>query len=185
MIHLYQKITQLKVLRHFFSAPNETFYLREMARLLNMSPMTVKRSLDTLVGDDLIVREEIKNQILYRANVDSQAFRYAKIAYNLSWLEKNSVAESLVENVPGTTSIVLYGSYAKGENDRHSDLDLLIISTAKGVETSDIEKRLGIDVNIMNFSRASWAKQAKNNRAFYLDIITEGIVLYGTRPVVE
>ncbi|MCK4444486.1 MAG: hypothetical protein KAW09_08080, partial [Thermoplasmata archaeon] len=63
--------------------------------------------------------------------------------------------------------------------------DLLIISTAKEVETNDIEKRLGIDVNVMNFSRASWTKQAKNNRAFYLDIITEGIVLYGTRPVVE
>ncbi len=185
MIHLYQKLTQLKVLKHFFSSPNETFYLREMARLLNMSPMTLKRSLDALVGDDLVVREEIKNQILYRANVSSQAFRFAKIAYNLSWLEKNSVVESLVENVPGTSSIVLYGSYAKGENDRHSDLDLLIISTAKEVETCDIEKKLGIDVNIMNISRSNWTKQAKNNRAFYLDIITEGIVLYGTRPVVE
>ncbi len=185
MIHLYQRITQLRVLRHFFFAPNERFYLREMARLLNMSPMTLKRSLDALVGDDLIVREEIKNQILYRANVDSQAYRFAKIAYHLSWLEKNSVVECLVENVPGTSSIVLYGSYANGENDRHSDLDLLIISTAKEVETSDIEKRLGIDVNAMNFSMASWTKQAKNNRAFYLDIITDGIVLYGNRPVIE
>ncbi|TET90279.1 MAG: nucleotidyltransferase domain-containing protein [Methanomassiliicoccales archaeon] len=185
MIHLYQKITHLRVLRHFFSSPNERFYLREMARLLEMSPMTLKRSLDALLGDDLIVREVIKNQILYRANVDNQAFRFAKIAYNLSWLEKNSVVESLVENVPGTSSIVFYGSHAKGENDRHSDLDLLIISTAKAVETSDIEKKLGVDVNVMNFSRASWTKQAKNNRAFYLDIITEGIVLYGTRPVVE
>ncbi|MFQ5910259.1 MAG: nucleotidyltransferase domain-containing protein [Thermoplasmata archaeon] len=185
MIHLYQKITQLRVLKHFFSAPNERFYLREMARLLQMSPMTLKRSLDALLGDNLILREEIKNQILYRANTDSQAYRFAKIAYNLSWLAKNSVVESLVENAPGTSSIVLYGSYAKGENDRHSDLDLLIISTANEVETSDIEKRLGIDVNTMNFSRAGWTKQTKNNRAFYLDIITEGIVLYGTRPVVE
>lgn len=185
MIHLYQKITQLKVLRHFFSSPNERFYLREMARLLEMSPMTLKRSLDVLVGDNLIVREEIKNQILYRANTNSQAYRFAKVAYSLAWLEENSVVESFVDDVPGISSIVLYGSYAKGENDRHSDLDLLIISTAREVETSDIEKKLGIDVNVMNFSRASWTKQAKSNRAFYLDIITEGIVLYGTRPVVE
>ncbi len=185
MIHLYQKITQLKVLKHFFSAPNESFYLREMARLLQMSPMTLKRSLDILVRDNLIVREEIKNQILYRANTDSQAYRFAKVAYNLAWLEKNSVLESLVESVPGISSIVLYGSYAKGENDRHSDLDLLIISTTKRVETGDIGRRLGVDVNITNFGRASWTKQAKHNRPFYLDVITEGIVLYGTRPVVE
>ncbi len=185
MIHLYQRITQLRVLKHFFSSPNERFYLREMARLLNMSPMTLKRSLDALLKDDLIVREEIKNQILYRANTDSQSYRFAKISYNLSWLEKNSIVESLIESVPGTSSIVLYGSYAKGENDRHSDIDLLIISSAKEVRTSDLRKKLGIDVNIMNFSKTGWTKQAKSNRAYYLDIITEGIVLYGTRPVVE
>ncbi|MEW5936973.1 MAG: nucleotidyltransferase domain-containing protein [Candidatus Thermoplasmatota archaeon] len=185
MIRVYQKVTPLKVLRHFFDHPDEEFYLRELARLLGTSPMTVKRSLDLLVSDLLILRKERKNQILYKANVSSQAFRFAKVSYNLSMLESAKVVETLLDNMPGIISIILYGSFAKGENDRHSDLDLLVISMAKKVRPMKIGERLGMDVNVMNFTDAQWTAQAKENRAFYLDVITEGIVLHGTRPVIE
>lgn len=185
MIQLYQKVKQFKVLSHFFDNPNEEFYLRELARLLKISPMTVKRKLDDLVHDKLIIRQKRKNQILYHANMESQAFKFAKISYNLAWLDENEIVEYLLEKVPGISSIVLYGSYAKGENDKHSDLDLLLICTSKKNDFHEIEKKLGIEVNIINFTITQWTKQAKTNRAFYLDIITEGIVLYGTRPVVE
>ena len=185
MIQLYQKVIQLKVLAHFFNNPNEVFYLRELARLLKISPMTVKRALDVLVGDRLIIREKVKNQILYRANIENQAFRFAKISYNLAWLEKNNIVEDLLDKIPGISSIVLYGSYAKGENDKHSDLDLLLISPKRKIDTREISRKLGVEMNIMSFTSLQWTKQAQGNRAFYLDVITEGIVLFGSRPVVE
>jgi predicted nucleotidyltransferase len=185
MIHLYQKVTHLKVLSYFFENPFEDFYLRELARLLKISPMTVKRALEILVRDELIIREEKKNQILYRANMDNFAFRYTKVSYNLSLLNSINLVESLLNQNPGISSIVLYGSFATGENDKNSDLDLLVISTPKEIETRTISKKLKIEVNIMNFTSAQWTKQAKTNRAFYLDVITDGIVLHGTRPVVS
>lgn len=185
MIQLYQKVTQLKVLANFFNHPTEEFYLRELARELKISPMTVKRALDVLVKDKIIIREERKNQILYHANMESLAFRYAKVSYNLAWLEGKGMVEYLRDQNPGISSIVLYGSFAKGENDKHSDLDLLLISTVKKKDAFEISEKLNIEVNIINFTSPQWTKQAKTNRAFYLDIITEGIVLYGTRPVVE
>jgi predicted nucleotidyltransferase len=150
-----------------------------------MSPMTVKRALDELVKNSLIIRQEKKNQILYRANTESLVFRYTKISYNLAWLEENKIVEYLLDNISGISSIVLYGSFAKGENDEHSDLDILLICTSKKVEPRGMEKRLGMEVNILSFTNTQWTKQANTNRAFYLDIITEGIVLYGTRPVIE
>ena len=185
MIQLYQKVTQLKVLSHFFDNPNEEFYLRELARLLQISPMTVKRALDDLVNDKLIIKQEKKNQILYHANTESNAFKFAKISYNLAWLDEKAIVEYLLDKIPGINSIILFGSYAKGENDKHSDLDLLIICTTKKIEPFEIEKRLGTEVNVINFTNTQWTKQAKTNRAFYLDVITEGIVLYGIRPVIE
>jgi predicted nucleotidyltransferase len=185
MIRLYQKVTQLKILSHFFDNPNEEFYLRELARLLTISPMTVKRALDDLVNDKLIIRHENKNQILYHVNTESHAFKFVKISYNLARLEENEIVEYLLDKIPGISSIILFGSYAKGENDNHSDLDLLLICNTKKIETRQIEKKMGIEVNILNFTNTQWTKQAKTNRAFYLDVITEGIVLHGTRPVIE
>jgi predicted nucleotidyltransferase len=146
--------------------------------------MTVKRALDILTLDGLIIREEKKNQILYRANMENFSFRFAKISYNLSFLDRNNVVEYLLNQNPGISSIVLYGSFAKGENDKNSDLDILVISTPKGIESKKLSKRLKTEVNIMTFTSSQWTKQAKTNRAFYLDVITEGVVLYGIRPVI-
>ncbi len=185
MIQMYQKVTRLRVLAQFFEFPGEGFYLRELARILGMSPMTVKRALSLLVSDGLILRIEEKNRTLFRANTESHTFRYAKISYNLAVLEDKRIVEDLLEDVPGISSIMLYGSYARGENDTHSDLDILVISTAKKVDASEISKKIGVMVNVMNFTSTQWTKQAKDNRAFYLDVITEGIVLHGTRPVIE
>ena len=185
MIQLYRNVTQMRVLAHFIDFPCEEFYLRELGRILGISPMTVKRSLDMLLDDGFLVREKRKNQILYRANSDSLAFRFAKISFNLAILEEKGVVKDLLEDVPGISSIVLYGSYARGENDAHSDLDILTISTAKKVDANKISKNIGVMVNVMNFTGNQWTKQAEENRAFYLDVITEGIVLHGTRPVIE
>lgn len=165
--------------------PYEKYYLREASRLLNMSPMTLKRSLELLLKSKLIRKEKTKNQILYSANTQSHAFRHLKISRSLSWLENKNLIEFLKKRIPGISSIMLYGSYAKGEDDKKSDIDIMVISPAKKDLLPELDKLLGKEVNISVFSAAEWSRQAKANRAFYLDVITEGIVLYGTRPVVE
>ena len=185
MIHLYQKIKHLNVLKLFIEHPYNSYYLRESARLLQMDPMTVKRALDLLVTDNLIVRNKQKNQILYKANIENPAFRYLKIAYNLSWLHKKGVPTFLQNHLNTVTSILLFGSYAKGENDKESDIDILVISLSKNTPTAELTKLLKRDVNLISFTPAQWSQQAKTNRAFYLDVIVEGIVIYGTKPVVE
>ncbi len=165
--------------------PYEKYYLREAARLRNMSPMTLKRSLELLLKSKLIRKEKTKNQILYSANTQNLAFRHLKISRSLSWLEDKNLIEFLKRRIHGISSIVLYGSYAKGEDDKKSDIDVMVISPAKKDLLPELDKLLGKEVNLSVFSPAEWSRQAKSNKAFYLDVITEGIVLYGTRPVVE
>lgn len=180
MIQLYQKTTHLRVLEHFFLHPSEAFYLRELARLLDMSPMTVKRTLDLLVADNVIIKTASKGRILYTANMESHFFRYSKVAYNLARLEDAGVTKRLVESVPGIISAVLYGSHARGDNDEHSDIDILAISV-----TGRAARERILGVNVITMTAAKWSEVARTNRAFYLDVISEGIVLHGTRPVVE
>ncbi|TAN44050.1 MAG: hypothetical protein EPN22_08360 [Nitrospirae bacterium] len=182
---MYQKITHLKVLSLFMDNPYEKHYLREAARRLKISPMTLKRSLDFLVKNKLIAKETSKNQILYSANMQNPAFRHIKISRSLSMFMKKGAVEFIKEKITGVSSIVLYGSYAKGEETKDSDVDIIAITPVKKKISSDISVLLGKDVNLSLFSPAEWSRQAKTNRAFYLDVITEGIVLYGTRPVIE
>lgn len=185
MRQLYQKTTQFKILELFIKKPYEKFYLREISRILTMSPMTVSRSLRLLTKEKLLKKEKSKNQILYQANLEYLPFKHLKIVYNLSWLERKKVMPFLKEKLPGLSSVVLYGSYAKGENDEKSDLDLLAISAIKKDISFELSKKLGVDTSILNFTPVEWNDEAKKNRALYLDIISEGIVLLGTRPIIE
>ncbi|MEE8167526.1 MAG: nucleotidyltransferase domain-containing protein [Candidatus Hydrothermarchaeales archaeon] len=175
----------MRVLLLFMKNPYERYYLRETARLLKMSPMTVKRSLDLLTKEKLLVKEKIKNQILYSANIESPGFRHLKIAYNLAWFEKKETVKFIKEMLPTMSSLVLYGSLAKGEDDEKSDVDFLVISQSKRAIDMELSQHLGREVAVLNLTPAQWSEEAKKNRGLYLDVITEGIVLYGTRPVVE
>lgn len=185
MIQLYQKITQLKVLSLFLENPHSSYYLRESARMLNMDPMTVKRALNLLVNDDLLIRTEEKNRTLYKANVENPALRHIKISYNLSELREKNLVDFILNKMKSVSSIMLFGSFAKGANDNESDVDILIISLSKDKPTAKLAKHLERDVNLVNFTPAQWSNQTKDNKAFYLDVITDGILLYGTKPVVE
>jgi predicted nucleotidyltransferase len=185
MIQLYQKIKQLSVLKLYLENPYDSYYLRESARLLKMDPMTVKRALTLFVADGIVLKTKEKNQILYKANIESPAVRYLKISYNIATLLKKKVVECITNNMNTVTSILLFGSYAKGENDSESDIDILVLSLSKNPPTAELTKVLKRDVNLIYFTPAQWSQQAKTNRAFYLDVIIDGIVLYGTKPVVE
>jgi predicted nucleotidyltransferase len=185
MIQLYQKIIQLNVLQLFIKNPYERYYLREASRILDISPMTVKRALDLLVKERLLIREEFKNQILYKGNMESSAFKHLKVAYNVAWLEEKGIVDYLKENLAGLSSLVLYGSFAKGENDEKSDIDILAISSSGKKRDIKLADMLGSETSLTVLKPAEWKEQAKKNKAFYIDIITEGIVLFGTRPVVE
>src|SRR4030065_2652975 len=105
---MYQKITQFKVLSLFMDNPYEKYYLREAARLLKISPMTLKRSLDFLIKNKLILKDTVKNQILYFANAQNPAFRYLKISYNLSWLLYKKLVEFMRKEKPGASAIGNY-----------------------------------------------------------------------------
>jgi len=185
MIQTYQKITQLKVLTLFLENPYTGYYLRESARMLDMDPMTIKRSLDILVKDEFLINYVEKNRILYQANLENPALRYLKISYNISWLQEKNLVEFITNKMKSVTSIMLFGSFSKGENDENSDIDIVIISQSKDKPTAELTNLLNKDVNLLNFTPAQWSNQSKKNRAFYLDVIIDGVLLYGTKPVVE
>lgn len=184
MIQLYQKIKQLKVLSLFLENPYSRYYLRESARMLQMDPMTIKRALDLLVEENLLMRTEENNRTYYKAEMENPVFRYLKISYNLSKLREKNIVNYIVKNMKTVSSIILFGSFATGENNKESDVDILTISLSKKKPTAQLANHLGRDVNLIDFTPAQWSNQAKNNKAFYLDVITEGVLLYGKKPVV-
>lgn len=184
MIQLYQKNNNMRVLTHFLQDPYTGFYLREVARELNMSPMTVKRALELLTQDGLLIKYSEKNLVLFKGDIDNPSFRYQKIALNISIVNEDPSIKVL-KGSEGLISLILYGSVAKGTDAPDSDIDLLIIS-ATGKKKWDRGLYIkGRELSISMMRPEKWANESRKNRAFYLEVLRYGIPLFGNVPVME
>jgi len=157
-----------KIFEAIASKPNTYFSLRELARLCDLSPAGTLKILKGLVSRKLIVKEKDK----YLANTDNPEFVYTKRALNLY----NILVSGLIGFIKGRTehqALVLFGSFARGEDNENSDIDLLVVSShKKELDLSKFEKKLKkhISQHILDLTTAK--REFKNN-------IVNGIVLDG------
>lgn len=94
--------------------------------------------------------------------------------------------KSSVSTTEPNATLILYGSYARGDNRDDSDVDLLILIDKDKVTRSDekrikyplydIEFNTGIIISPLVFSKKDWETRHKIT-PFYENVIREGRVL--------
>ena len=184
MKHLFQKWNIMKVLTFFLENPRSETHLREIARRLKMSPSTVLRNINLLEKEGLIARREERNATFFKP-VMSNEFKALKVVYTLSRLEEAGIVQLISKKSRGLSSILLYGSAAKGEDDSKSDYDFLVIAAECDASALELSERLGRESNLQVYSISEWKKVSRDNRAFYLEVISNSISLKGEKAVID
>lgn len=129
----------------FFQEPTKEHGLLELSRTTKIAHTSVKKHLETLKKEGIISEHIIKKGSraypLYRAEQESNAFREYKKIYNLAELLSSGLIEFIKSNLM-PKSVVLFGSYQKGEDIEGSDIDLFVETEQKNIDISRFEKRL-------------------------------------------
>jgi len=180
-----QDIIPLKIFNFFFESPYKEAYLRELSKKLKLSPFAVKKYLDWFVKEGLILEERKANLRYFKANINNLFFRHLKIAFSIKLIMKSGLISYLKENISNTSSITLFGSTAKGEDDKESDIDILIIGKNKYTDTHKFREKTGKEINLHIFSWGEWNEKAKKDSPFYYEVISSGIKLHGELPIVK
>ncbi len=140
---------KLNILRLFLEEPSREFNIREVARLLSISPATASKELKELVKLGLLKerRERIFN--FYKANLESDLYRDIKVFFNIRKLKESNLINELNKFYLKPT-IVLFGSSAFGLDTETSDFDLLIISekTREFTDLKKFEKKLNRRIHL-------------------------------------
>jgi len=169
---MFTKINKLKVLRLFLENQNSYFHLREIARLTYISPGGMFKILKKLEDEKLVIREKTKVMDNFIANVENKEYIAIKKAFNIYSIMGSGLIEFLVEAY-SPKAIVLFGSYAKGEDTEKSDIDIAIITNKeKRLDISKYEEVLKRRINPLEIDIKKIKKEMKNN-------LVNGIVLYG------
>jgi predicted nucleotidyltransferase len=177
----WRKFKGWAVLEYFLSGGDRT-YLKELSRILSISPRTAQTYLQLYEKEGLLEKEKSGNAIFYSlaTNATTKELKKTYLLLKIS----PSIHRFLSEN-PQLSNITLYGSAARGEQDRSSDIDLLVISSSKRMNLSgmsQLERELGLEVKLEILTIGEWRKLAEKKDKFYSSITKNNILLYGALP---
>ncbi len=179
---LFFRESSFKVAELIFNYPNKTFHIRKLAKESKQSTTAVISAIQDLSSFKIVKLDKTDLTTNVKADLESEAYRFYKKIFNLYRLERYLIVDTLINTFQAET-IVLFGSFAKGEDIEKSDIDILIISNHKEKENiSDFleicEKELNRKINLHILPTLD-----KSSKEFK-NAVANGIVLYGYLKVI-
>lgn len=145
MLHMIQKCSSISVLGVFFQEPTQLHFVREISKKINLAPTSVIKYIKEFQKERLIIKKESKPFDGYISNRDNEDFTFYKRAYNL--ISLNELKKHIVKEI-SPKLLVVFGSYALGEDIEESDIDILIITKGgKSFDFENFEKVLKRQIN--------------------------------------
>ncbi len=155
----------------FFEDCYRRINVREYAKLVKISPPTASKLLDQYNKEGILNKEEYKNYLFFYANKNNRKFIDLSRIY---WNEKLKELISYMEKELTNPAIILFGSVAKGEVKKDSDIDLALFSNKKIIDISNFERKLNRNIQIFWFKNIKEieSEELRNN-------ILNGYILSG------
>lgn len=168
------KFTKLQnsMLRFLFVHPEQSFNLRGMASSLGVSPTAVSKASGLLKKENVLVTDKDKqtNQLSLKLNRENPKVFSMKRTENLKMLYESGLVDYLTQKLPLST-IILFGSYASGEDISTSDIDIAVVGVnEKEIGLSRFEHALERHVFLHYYP--SFDKINKNLKSNILNGIT-------------
>jgi predicted nucleotidyltransferase len=143
--------TRGRVLALLYGAPDETLFVRQIARQVETSVGTVQRELALLTDAGLIKRSAVGSQVFYQANQEHPEFPELRALLAKTTGVFQMLKTALTPLSSRINIAFVYGSVARGEEKAASDIDLMVIGAISLDEVLDsvgpVEKQLRRPVN--------------------------------------
>jgi predicted nucleotidyltransferase len=168
--------------------------LTTISRLAGVSLAQASRVLPELVHLGLVDRVEAPPSALFRLMDESVAGRLVRSMTNLRFLALEAVGDCSAVQKPPPELVIVFGSFARGEADAESDLDIVIVrpadiddSDSAWAESTvtlsqDLARALGNPVNTLEVEANDLERRLKSRSELWRSIRNEGIVVYGDAP---
>lgn len=170
-----------RVLALLLMHPEQSFHVREVARITGKPAGTIHRELNALAEAGLLTRSPMGNQVHYQANPACPIYEELRGILRKTFGIADVLREAL-DPVEGRVELAfVYGSVARGEEKPGSDVDVMIIGPLKFADAvaalSAVEGELRREVNPHVYSVREFRKKVEDGEPFLLRVL-EGPKIY-------
>ncbi|MFH0731630.1 MAG: nucleotidyltransferase domain-containing protein [Candidatus Omnitrophota bacterium] len=190
-------IMRKKVLEVFLKNPFKEIHLREIARLSKVSLNNVDNSLRLFVKDDMFQRREVSNMVFFKPNLENEAllkiFEYLELEKKKKFYDSNKKIARLLQKYAQDIIklsnkkiqlVILFGSVARGEWSKDSDIDILAVVSGKEKDITaalnEAKTDVGplLEIRPISTTTEKFTEGFRKKTEFYADLWKDRIVLY-------
>lgn len=164
-----------RVLSPLIMHPEISLHARELARRIGALPGSTSRELVKLADAGILLRQQIGNQVHYRANPDCPVF--VELA---GMLRKTSGLATVLEDAlqPLAERIqcaLVFGSVARGEESVHSDVDVLVLGNTSFAEVIEalhpVQATVQREINPVVYRADDFRDKLASNNSWALEVV--------------
>ncbi|MDD5686743.1 MAG: nucleotidyltransferase domain-containing protein [Elusimicrobia bacterium] len=172
-----------KLLTYSFTHPDENYYVRELALLINEDVGNLSRELRKL-AEEGIYKSYIRGKLkIYSLNKKYSLYKEIKqIVFKTEGVE-GSIKE-IVSEFKNIELAFIFGSYAKDKERKTSDVDLILVGDLSKSDFTrkirDLETKLNREINFNVYTKEEFNKE-KSKKGGFLNLVLDDkiIVLKG------
>jgi len=182
---------ELKIVDFLARNIDKKFTINELSKAIKEYYSFVHRTVSKLVKDGVISKAKAGKAYLCTLNLENEKtlalIQLGEIEKRNEFYERNKevklILEDFVKSVethPSVLSIILFGSYSKGNAAKESDIDVLILSKSSiNIEktTKEMYAKYGKEINPILMTTSDFKKQ--KDKAVIKEIINSHHVLHG------
>ena len=158
---------RVRILKTFLLNLERDFYQREIAAITNLPIRAVQREMERLVKIGLVEKQIRGNRKYYRCKSDFPIFEELKSIILKTVALGNVLKDYLKKKKEKIELAFIYGSFAKGEENISSDLDLLIVGNLTSKEVSMLlspaKDMLRREINFVVYNEKEFSKKKESH----------------------
>lgn len=190
---MYEKLgvteNHLQVLCLFTSGFDREYYVREVQKLLNISPRTAQLALGDLEKKTVLesrTRGKIRAYKIKKSGIGKQYLVFAEQYKRISFLEANGVVREIVLKIaPHIMGIAfIFGSFAKRTQKKESDLDIFVAGDYDKDEIDRVSGIYGVKISIKAYPLHIFKRELRKD-ALIKEVIGNHVIIKGTDEAVD
>jgi len=169
-----RKSIKERIAAYFFRNPTVQLRVRHIERIVKVPLPAAIRYAKELEKEGILKKSIVVKVTAYSADRTSPAFLFKKRLFNLEQLQTTGLIDFLKQEL-SNSPLILFGSYARGEDTETSDIDVYIETPNKEtLNVAAFEKKLERTIQLFQYPSLTSIdnKQLANN-------IFNGIILNG------
>jgi predicted nucleotidyltransferase len=170
---IFSKIRKA-ILTLLFLNEDKEFYVREIARLIHYSSSGVQKELAHLENEDILISKNRGKLKLFEVNKNDPSYLELKNIIIKSAGLKFYLEKSL-NNFSKINQAFIYGSWASGEADSFSDIDLFLIGNAPydklNGEITKLEEVFRREINFQLVTKKEFEDKKKIKDTFIINLL--------------